>query len=65
MRVGGDNGGHIVMMTGIDDGPPRRYSFHDPWDGKTLVFTDKQISSNNIDIAGWKKMTHIYKPSVA
>ena len=65
VRVGGDGGGHFVLMTGVEDGPPRRYSFHDPWDGKTLVFTDEQIKKNQINIAGWTKMTHIYKPSEA
>jgi hypothetical protein len=65
VRVGGDNGGHFVLMTGVEDGPPRRYSFHDPWEGKTLVFTDEQIKQNKINIAGWTKMTHIYNPSEA
>jgi len=65
VRVGGDNGGHFVLMTGIEPGPPRRYSFHDPWEGKTLVFTDEQIKTNKINIAGWTKMTHIYKPSAS
>jgi hypothetical protein len=65
VRVGGDSGGHFVLMTGVDAGPPRRYSFHDPWDGKTLVFTDEQIKTNNINIAGWTKMTHIFNPSAA
>jgi hypothetical protein len=65
VRVGSGSDGHAVLMTGVDPGPPRRYSFHDPWDGKTLVFTDAQIKSNNIDIAGWTKMTHLYKPSLA
>jgi hypothetical protein len=65
VRVGGASGGHFVLMTGVDDGPPRRYSFHDPWDGKTLVFTDTQIKTKNINIAGWTEMTHIYKPSAA
>lgn len=64
VRVGDDGeGGHFVLMTGIDPGPPRRYSFHDPWDAKTLVFTDQQIKTNDINIAGWTKMTHIFKPS--
>jgi hypothetical protein len=65
VRVGGDDGGHFVLMTGVDPGPPRRYSFHDPWEGKTLVFTDDQIKKNKIDIAGWGKLTHIFKPSPA
>ncbi len=63
VRVGGAAGGHAVLMTGIDDGPPRRISFHDPWDGKTLVFTEEQIKTNKINIAGWTKMTHVWAPS--
>jgi Papain-like cysteine protease AvrRpt2 len=65
VRVGSGSGGHFVLMTGVDSGPPRRYSFHDPWEGKTLVFTDDQIKKNQINIAGWTQMTHIYEPSVA
>ncbi len=63
VRVADDNGGHFVLMTGVDPGPPRRYSFHDPWEGKSLVFTDEQLKSGNFNIAGYNKMSHIYKPS--
>ncbi len=67
IRVGGDDpdAGHAVLMTGVDAGPPRRFSFHDPWEGETLIFTEDQIKKNDINIAGWKKLTIIYKPSPA
>lgn len=64
MRVAGaGTGGHFVLVTGMDPGPPRRYSIHDPWDGKIVTVTDKQIKDKNFDIAGWNKVSHIYKPS--
>lgn len=64
MRVAGaGDGGHFVLVTGVDPGPPRRYAIHDPWDGKIVTVTDKQIKDKNFDIAGWNKVSHIYKPS--
>ncbi len=59
----GQDGGHAVLLTGVDPGPPRRFSFHDPWEGETVVFTEEQIKKHEIDIAGWSKLTHIYLPS--
>ena len=59
----GGDGGHAVLLTGVDPGPPRRFSFHDPWEGETVVFTEDQIKKHEIDIAGWSKLTHIYLPS--
>lgn len=59
----GADGGHAVLLTGVDPGPPRRFSFHDPWEGQTVVFTEEQIKKHEIDIAGWSKLTHIYLPS--
>lgn len=65
VRVGGDNGGHFILMTGVEDGPPRRYSFHDPWEGITQVYTEDDIKADKINIAGWTKMTHIFNPAEA
>jgi len=66
VRVGNGGGdGHFVLMTGVDDGPPRRYSFHDPWEGKTVVFSDEQIKKGKLDIAGWTKLTDVFNPSMA
>ena len=65
VRVTDGAGGHFILMTGVEDGPPRKYSFHDPWDGKTVVYTDEQIKKNQLNIAGHSKMSHIYNPSAA
>jgi len=65
IRIGGDNGGHAILMTGVDDGPPRRFTFNDPYDGKTVTYTEEQIKKKQMNIAGWTKMTDIYQPSDA
>jgi hypothetical protein len=66
VRVGnGGAGGHFVLMTGVDDGPPRRYSFHDPWEGKTDIFSEEQIKSGKLNIAGWTNLTDVFNPSMA
>ena len=52
-----------MLVTGVDAGPPRTYSIHDPWNGKIVKVTDKQIKENNFNIAGWNKVSHMYKPS--
>lgn len=59
----GNSGGHFVLVVASDEGPPRTYSIHDPWDGKMVKVTDKQIKENNFNIAGWNKVSHMYKPS--
>jgi hypothetical protein len=58
-----NTGGHFVLVVGADPGPPKTYTIHDPWDGKLVKVTDKQIKDNNFNIAGWNKVSHIYKPS--
>ena len=64
LLVGKSGGpGHAVLMTGFDAGPPRLYSIHDPYDGKTITVTDKQIKSKKLDIAGWPEITHFLQPA--
>ena len=64
LSVGDDTGGHAVLVTGMDPGPPRRYSIHDPWDGKIVVVTEKQMTDGTFDIAGWNKLKKAFKPIV-
>ena len=54
--------GHFVLLTGEDPGPPRRYSIHDPWEGKTTTVTEKQIKSGTFKIAGYNRISHFFKP---
>jgi hypothetical protein len=58
------SGGHFVLLVGEEgDGDKKTYSIHDPWDGKIVKVTGAQLKSGDFKIAGWNKLTHIYKPS--
>jgi len=59
----GTKGGHAVLCTGFDKGPPRRYSIHDPWEGKTVIVTEDDIRNDKFTIAGWNHVSHIFQPS--
>ena len=66
VRVGrkGEGSGHFALITGGEAGQPRRYSIHDPWEGKTVIVDEDQIKAKKLDVAGWPELTDIYKPSV-
>jgi hypothetical protein len=59
----GASGGHFVLVVGGEQGPPRVYSIHDPWDGKIIKASETDIKAKKLNIAGWTQITHIYKPS--
>ena len=65
-RVGrkGEDSGHFVLITGGDKGHPRRYSIHDPWEGKTITVDEDKIKTKKLNVAGWPELTDIYKPAV-
>jgi hypothetical protein len=65
VRVSGGAGGHFILMTGVTEGPPRTFGFHDPWRGINQNYTEDQIKKKQLDIAGWSKITHLYQPSAA
>jgi hypothetical protein len=54
---------HYVLVTGMEQGPPKRYTIHDPWSGTTVVRTDAQITSGAINIANCNQISAIEAPS--
>jgi len=65
----GDNGakkyGHYVLVTGKTKGPPKKYTIHDPWSGKTVTRTEDDLKNGTINIAGWNHIGSIDDPSAA
>lgn len=62
----GDDGNpyaHAAMITGVEDGPPRRFSIHDPWTGSVKVYSEEDIASGKLDVGSCKKLAAIYPPS--
>ena len=62
MSIGDNTGGHAVMITAVNPGPPRTYSIHDPWDGKIVDVTDKQLKDGTFNIANWNKVKRFMQP---
>ncbi len=54
---------HYVLVTATDPGPPRLFSIHDPWSGKTVTRTEKQMKNGTLDIAGSNQITAFEKPT--
>src|SRR5262249_25493991 len=54
---------HYVLITGMDPGPPKRYTVHNPGDGTTSVVTAAQISSGSMGLAGGNQITAYEDPS--
>lgn len=54
---------HYVLVTASDVGPPKQYSIHDPWSGKTVIRSEKQIKDGTLNIAGSNQITAFEKPA--
>jgi hypothetical protein len=54
---------HYVVVTGMAEGPPKRYTIHDPGTGQTFVRTEADIKNNAINISGWNRLAAIEAPS--
>ncbi len=60
---GGQNAtAHYVVIMATDPGPPRYYSIHDPASGDTVVRSEDQLRTGNLDI-GWTTLYSIEKPT--
>jgi hypothetical protein len=53
---------HYVLVTATDAGPPRLFTMHDPWDGKTVIRTEAQITGGQIDLAGHNYRRYVEVP---
>lgn len=63
-KQGGSSTAHYVLVTATDPGPPRYYTIHDPWEGKTYRRSEDQLKKGKIDIAGWNDLGAIEHPSL-
>ena len=65
--VVGDGGAnvnaHYVLITASDPGPPRYYSIHDPASGDTVIRSEDQLKTGNLDLGGWDKIAAFEKPT--
>ena len=57
-------GGHALLCTGYDPGPPPRYSIHDPDSGSTVVVTEDELRNGNFHVGrpGRTFLQGIYQP---
>jgi hypothetical protein len=55
---------HAALVTAVDDGPPRTFTIHDPWEGRTDTFTEDQIKNDQVNVGGWKHVGVVFPPSV-
>ena len=54
---------HYVLITGMEVGPPKQYSIHDPWSGTTVVRTEAQLKNGTLNIANSNQISAIEEPS--
>lgn len=65
LRLGDPRQGHFVLVTAATGGPPRTYTIHDPWSGRSQTVTSEQIRGRSFNIAGYNEISNIYRPSAA
>jgi hypothetical protein len=54
---------HYVVVTGMDKGPPKTYTIHDPGSGATVVRTEDQIKTGAINLSGSNQIAAFEDPS--
>jgi hypothetical protein len=54
---------HYVVVTGMEKGPPKSYTIHDPGSGKTVVRTEAQLKGGAINLSGWNQISAFEDPS--
>lgn len=55
---------HAALVTGVADGPPRTFTIHDPYYGRTDTFTEDQIKNDQVNVGGWKHVGVVFPPSI-
>ena len=55
---------HAALVTAVDKGPPRTFTIHDPYYGKTDTFTEDQIKNDQVNVGGWKHVGVVFPPSI-
>ena len=54
---------HYVLITQMEEGPPKEYTIHDPWDGITVNRSAEDLVNGKINLAGWNKMASMELPA--
>ena len=55
---------HAALVVAVDDGPPRTFTIHDPYYGKTDTFTEDQIKNDQVSVGGWNHVGVVFPPSI-
>lgn len=55
---------HAAVVTAVNKGPPRTFTIHDPYYGKTDTFTEDQIKNDQVSVGGWKHVGVVFPPSI-
>ena len=53
---------HYVLVTELDNGPPKTWTIHDPWKGETVSREVKDIKAGKINLAGSNQITVAFRP---
>jgi hypothetical protein len=51
---------HAAVVTAVAPGPPRTFTIHDPYYGKTDTFTEDQIKNDQVNVGGWKHVGVVF-----
>ena len=54
---------HYVLVTFMDEGPPKEYTVHDPYDGVTVTRSAEDMSAGKINLAGSNQITALDLPA--
>jgi len=55
---------HYVLITHMNPGPPKTYTIHDPWSGKTVKRSADKVKNGKMDIAGSNQITAVENPKL-
>lgn len=55
---------HAALVVAVDAGPPRTFTIHDPYYGKTDTFTEDQIKNDQVSVGGWHHVGVVFPASI-
>jgi hypothetical protein len=54
---------HYVLVTGVEEGPPKQWVIHDPGSGQTFKRSADDVKNGNMNIGKYKRITALDNPS--
>jgi len=57
------NYAHYVLVTGVNKGPPKTYTVHDPGAGVTSTETESDFKNGTLSQSGWNQLQGVEVPS--